>query len=431
MLDNDILRNVGGMHRNSLTHVLHFDDDTIDNDIGEFNIITHSPYYNDEKIINLFKDDTHNFIVLSLNIQSLRAKFDQLSVLLSHFENFFKISAICLQETWLSEDSDLSCLSLPNYNFIHKAKRVSEHGGLGIFLHNDYTFKELKSTKMSELFEAQFIAVNNDMYANNIIIGNFYRPPRDLVINYQNFTSDLEQIMQNFRLFKEEILICGDFNIDILKANEKEHVNNYLNKIFSSGFLPYITLPTRISNNSATLIDNFFCRFTKNVSKISSGILISGLSDHFPYFISAKHQLKKENKEKFIEIKRNTPKDINNFRIDVAKAKLNDLLDSSEEGNPNSNYNIIHDILVDCVKKNLSSKKLKFNKHKHKKSAWITKGIIKSISFRDKLYQTLKKTPFLSAEYERLKINLNTYNKLLKSNIRLAKKNYYFSLFKV
>ena len=45
-------------------------------------------------------------------------------------------------------------------------------------------------------------------------------------------------------------------NIDLLKIKEKDFVNEYFDKIVSSGgFFPRITLPTRISNSSATLID--------------------------------------------------------------------------------------------------------------------------------------------------------------------------------
>ena len=70
-------------------------------------------------------------------------------------------------------------------------------------------------------------------------------------------------------------------------------------------------------------------------------------------------------------------------------------------------------------------KTVKFNKHKHQKSNWITKGIIKSISFRDNLYKQLKATPIDTDEYHTLNTNLKIYNKILKNNIRLAKKSYY------
>ena len=48
----------------------------------------------------------------------------------------------------------------------------------------------------------------------------------------------------------------------------------------------------------------------------------------------------------------------------------------------------------------------------------ITKGIVKSISYRDKLYRQYRTTPTNTDAYDRIKITSNTYNKILKSNIR-------------
>ena len=73
----------------------------------------------------------------------------------------------------------------------------------------------------------------------------------------------------------------------------------------------------------------------------------------------------------------------------------------------------------------LPTKHVKFKKNKHKGSRWITLGIIKSISYRDKLYVTLKKTNLNDPNYEHIKVNLQTYNKMIKQTIRLAKNNYY------
>ncbi len=54
---------------------------------------------------------------------------------------------------------------------------------------------------------------------------------------------------------------------------------------------------------------------------------------------------------------------------------------------------------------------------------------IQSKQFRDNLYKKQKMTDPLSVGFGRLKINLNTYNKILKNSIRLAKKNYYENIF--
>ena len=73
----------------------------------------------------------------------------------------------------------------------------------------------------------------------------------------------------------------------------------------------------------------------------------------------------------------------------------------------------------------MPTKKVKINKHNHTKSKWIIQGIIRSISFRDKLYLKMKLSPKDTAEYTTIKINLKTYNNILKRNIRQAKILYY------
>ena len=49
--------------------------------------------------------------------------------------------------------------------------------------------------------------------------------------------------------------------------------------------------------------------------------------------------------------------------------------------------------------------------------------------YRDKLYRTIKQTNQESPEFEIIKTNLKTFNKLLKKNIIMAKKMYYQSQF--
>ena len=81
------------------------------------------------------------------------------------------------------------------------------------------------------------------------------------------------------------------------------------------------------------------------------------------------------------------------------------------------------------MNKFLPVKIIKYNKHKHKKSYWITQGIIRSTKFRDKLYSKIKQTPIHAAEYVTLKTNLHTYNAILNRNVRLAKQMYYQTSF--
>ena len=94
---------------------------------------------------------------------------------------------------------------------------------------------------------------------------------------------------------------------------------------------------------------------------------------------------------------------------------------------PNENYNILSNILT--LDKCIPCKKVRYNKYEHKNSQWITSGILKSIRFRDRLYQKVKKTSHDSNKFRVLKENLKVYNQVLKKAIRQIKFNYYSNTF--
>ena len=76
----------------------------------------------------------HLFPILSLNCQSLNAKFDQLQIFINYLKTHgFCFSAICLQETWMDNDSDLSLFQIPGYTCISNGRSCTQHGGLIIY----------------------------------------------------------------------------------------------------------------------------------------------------------------------------------------------------------------------------------------------------------------------------------------------------------
>ena len=75
----NVLENFGGVDANSLCQLLNNNDDN-DNPDDEPNIVQRSSYYDDDSLNNLFKDKGNSFCILSLNCQSINAKFDQLNI---------------------------------------------------------------------------------------------------------------------------------------------------------------------------------------------------------------------------------------------------------------------------------------------------------------------------------------------------------------
>ena len=72
----------------------------------------------------------------------------------------------------------------------------------------------------------------------------------------------------------------------------------------------------------------------------------------------------------------------------------------------------------------------KFNNKKHKKTEWITKGIMKSIKCKNNLNRQIRSTSPIDPVINTYRTNLRNYNKLLGQSIKNAKKNYYTKCFR-
>ena len=239
-----------------------------------------------------------------------------------------------------------------------------------------------------------------------------------------NFTQTTHDIIRH----KCDTLICGDFNIDLLKHSTNLRSNDFLKIILSSGFLPTLSCPTRFSDMSASLIDNILYYPDGLIeSNVRSGIFLEKLSDHQAYFLCLDSRSKIKNRSRFINVAKRTGDYADRVREDLTCINLMEKLRA--ENDPDDNYQIFSDSIQAIIEKHIETKRVRFNKYRHKKSPWITQGILKSIKFRDKLYRKKCSTPVTSPAHLTYKINLATYNKILKKIMRASKAQYYFRKF--
>ncbi len=250
-------------------------------------IINHSPYYDFKKLSMNLNSYKNKFSIFSTNIQSINAKIDELRIFIECLKRIkYTFSAICIQESWLSEDNDTSQIQLECYNCILQGKSCCSKARLIISLHEK--FKHVHRLKLNKYatWGGQVKEVKKgDILAKPIYIGNIYRPPKENVEFYNEFINEFSPILESFEMNNKEVIITGDFNIDLLKVNDKHITSEYFDMLTSYSFYPKITVPTRLTNNHGTLIDNFPCKLTESSLDITAGVLIKRFSDHQPYFI--------------------------------------------------------------------------------------------------------------------------------------------------
>jgi len=74
----------------------------------------------------------------------------------------------------------------------------------------------------------------------------------------------------------------SDFNTNLLNAETCNFTKEFLLTLQSYSFIPTVDKPTRVYSSSAMLIDNIFAN--KYHRKITSGNIISDISDHYSQF---------------------------------------------------------------------------------------------------------------------------------------------------
>ncbi len=226
------------------------------------------------------------FSILSSNIQSINAKINELKIFIEELrEKGLEFQVICVQETWLKDEDDTSAFEIEGYKMIPQGSSCSTKGGLMVYLLDKYEYEYKSKLTGYESWEGQIIYIRKGNTLNKgINLINIYRPPNNLVDKCNEFIKEISPEIKKLESNKNEAIIAGDFNLDLLKLNEKNVINDYFDMLTSNSFYPKITLPTRLTNNHGTLIDNFFCKLTEHTLDTFSGILIRKFSDHQPYF---------------------------------------------------------------------------------------------------------------------------------------------------
>ena len=87
----------------------------------------------------------------------------------------------------------------------------------------------------------------------------------------------------------------------------------------------------------------------------------------------------------------------------------------------NDNYEVFCKLLQSSKSEHMPIKSVKFNKYKHEKNKWISKGIIKSMEIKDELYKLMTQHTIDDVEaHQYIKNTVNIYRNMIKKLIRQA-----------
>ena len=109
-----------------------------------------------------------------------------------------------------------------------------------------------------------------------VVIIVIYRQPRT---NANAFTETLSNKLSKIDCNKNDFYLIGDLNLNISDSDGSLTGIYYLSMLESNCFFQLITEPTRVTNNSTSLIDHIF---TSTLSKsVITGMILNDIGDHF------------------------------------------------------------------------------------------------------------------------------------------------------
>ena len=313
-------------------------DDPHDNPVINFN------YYEINKLIKLtsnIKQENHMSFFHS-NIRSYDKNFDELDTLLCKIP--YKFDIIGLTETWDSPGRTVTPETIETYHRAEKTQGSSQNGGVIAYIRDsiEYTRREdleikINSGENNIECESIFIEIMNSP-KEKFVVGIVYRHPNGKI---SNFNERLQSVLEKINKERKQIVLMGDFNINLINTSQHRDTNEFLDLIFTNCLTPYITQPTRFDKNlKATLIDNIF--YNDICKECVSGNLISHVSDHLPNFLFLPAEKNKASKK---EIRKRdfSSFSLNEFKQDLLFTDLDNKLSKMDD--PSLMYDYFHSTL--------------------------------------------------------------------------------------
>ena len=185
----------------------------------------------------------------------------------------------------------------------------------------------------------------------------------------------------------------------------------FLTCLLGNGFLPTVTIPTRITSATSTLIDNIFINDIQYISK--SGAVVDDTSDHLSIFLLTG-----------VPNNNNKPHISSSFQcfdyrnVETLAARIQYKLNNFDEMN---DPDLAAKLLTDTISTELSMMSTKRKRLKHQPiQPWIHPSILCSINTKNKLHKKFICRPNPANE-----ASFKQYRNILNKTIKAAKNKYY------
>ena len=166
---------------------------------------------------NISKEHSNSsdFMIYHQNIRGISKKTDEF--LISVCNNRPQI--VCLTEHHLTAE-EINSINLDPYKLgVSFCRQKYKYGGACIYISKFLEFSTINLEKYHKEKDLEICALKLNMPTKNYTIIGIYRSP---IGDFTYFLTNLEIILNELDSISNELIICGDFNIDYMKETSKK-----------------------------------------------------------------------------------------------------------------------------------------------------------------------------------------------------------------
>lgn len=332
------------------------------------------------------------------NAQSLMAHKDEMQ---HQIMKKINPAIIALSETRLIAEIEDCEVNISGYSMIRCDAENRNTGGVALYVRDDISYEVVLSKKIEANCWCVALEIKLKLYKGVLMV--VYHSPS---ASHGEFIRFLEEIVEELTI-KEECMIVGDFNIDCM--TDSFYTNKLLTTMQSLGMKQYVDKPTRVTNNSKTIIDLIFANKEINVQVVYE----PKITDH-AWIKVVLNVSKSENKYKEF-----SGRDYSKFNIDEFVKIVERNLEMKQDIDINARARKLINSIVDALD-TLAPKKIFRIPKIWEGKKWYTNEIEELATERDKAY---RKALYEDTEqnWQQFKNKRNAVVKLIK----IKKKEYY------
>lgn len=340
-------------------------------------------------VIQNIRSVNRNYCSLLCDLERKKLQFDTLG----------------LMETWHRHgEADV----IPGYESFYNTSDLNKASGVAIMVRSCWKPMAFQPEFILNCTVMDLVAIKISNFKSNIdelVICVCYR---SLAINIDAFLEYWKQFLENLNSQKITASVQGDFNINILDSKD-EYIHCFKSITYDAGFRILTDTPTRKNMNSATALDLIITNVPKDTYTC---IVDAGITDHMMVVSSIDMETSVE-----ANVSNNQFLDFEKFISETQELDFSDLANVPDL---DVAFSHLTDRINALILKNTSISTRK-QRYDVPITPWMTRGLLKCLKTKDKLYKKCKKKP----GNVDIKEKYVSYKKVLDKTISKVKRAHY------